>query len=80
MAISRQTDEQLRQFASQLEHVPETFLRDAEAWLPSEETEDFLRGLLCGLGVGYQADEKERASLGPVLALLAKRILELNTE
>jgi hypothetical protein len=80
MAILRQTDEQLRQYASQLEYVPETFRREAEAWLPSDETEDFLHGLLCGLYIGYKAAEEERASLGPAVAVLAKQILELNAD
>lgn len=77
MALSRHTDAQLRQFASQLSAVSVTALRDAERFLPVEETEDFLHGLLCGLGVAYQATEEQRKAFGPVIAVLAERILKI---
>ncbi|HIC89975.1 MAG TPA: hypothetical protein EYP04_11325 [Anaerolineae bacterium] len=61
-----------------MQHVSVAALRDGEAYLPLEETEDFLHGLLCGLGVGYQADEQQRAALRVVIAVLAERILSID--
>ena len=80
MSVMRHSEGQLRQFASQVHAVSVAELRAIEEFLPIEETPNFLRGLLAGLGVGFQAMDDQRAQFGKVIAVLAERILNSDAD
>ncbi len=76
MIIDRkQTIQEIRQFASQMTHVPETQKTQLEAAFNGDQSPEFYKGLLAGLGVAYSLVETNNVGwLGPFVAFVADHI------
>jgi len=75
MPVQRHNEEQLRQYASQLEHIPPDQVRQLEAYLPLGESHDYLAGVILGLSIALAPDATDRLTLQKMLPVLANRVV-----